>query len=734
MNRGGSAHWRSRWRRFKDRCATVAISTGGGAVLFTILLLFVFLVYEIAPLLRSASMAPGPAVALQEPSGSAWLELEEYGVLALSVSDDNKARFLRLADGSEQRRIRFADPALPVTAAARGNDGTLALGFEDGSVQLLRGSYSYEIQDGRRTVIPELEFPWGGAPLRSGAEAVHRVALGDHNGLLALQSADGVLSLWRRPRGAGEMEPGNISANSVWSLGAQPLAAGLFVLDSGRWLLLVTADGSYRLWTLVDAPLLASEGRLFEAGAGLSSSTVLQGELSLVAASSRGGLYRYLVTGRGGDGRLTRVRSYDTAGKVIERLLPEQRRRGFMAFGAGEVQWFHATTGERSLRAALPVRSTNALALSPRADRLMMTDGQGRLQQWTLDNPHPEVSLGSLWRKLWYESYDQPAWVYQSSASSNDYESKYSMTPLAFGTVKAAFYAMLLATPLAIGGAIYTAFFMAPPLRRRIKPLVELMEAMPTVILGFLAGLWLAPLVEDMLSELLTGLVLLPTGILAFAFLWSRLPLRWRWLLPDGWQAIMLLPVIVALAWLAGVLGGPVEQVFFAGDARTWVSTELGLAYDQRNALIVGIAMGFAVIPTIFSIAEDAIYSVPRQLSQGSLALGATPWQTLTGVVLPTASPGVFSALMIGFGRAVGETMIVLMATGNTPIMDFNIFEGMRTLSANIAVEVPEAEVSSTHYRILFLAAFLLFVFTFGVNTVAEIVRQRLRARYGALG
>jgi phosphate transport system permease protein len=143
--------------------------------------------------------------------------------------------------------------------------------------------------------------------------------------------------------------------------------------------------------------------------------------------------------------------------------------------------------------------------------------------------------------------------------------------------------------------------------------------------------------------------------------------------------------------------------------------------------------MGMAVIPTIFSIAEDAIFSVPKHLSYGSLALGATPWQTLVGVVIPTASPGIFSGLMIGLGRAVGETMIVLMATGNTPIMDANIFEGMRTLSANIAVEVPEAEVDSTHYRVLFLAAFVLFMFTFMVNTVAELVRQRLRIKYGSL-
>jgi phosphate transport system permease protein len=102
-------------------------------------------------------------------------------------------------------------------------------------------------------------------------------------------------------------------------------------------------------------------------------------------------------------------------------------------------------------------------------------------------------------------------------------------------------------------------------------------------------------------------------------------------------------------------------------------------------------------------------------------------------VVILTASPGIFSAVMIGMGRAVGETMIVLMATGNTPVMDFSIFQGMRSLSANIAVEMPESEVASTHYRILFLAALVLFMFTFVFNTLAEIVRQRLRRKYSNL-
>jgi phosphate transport system permease protein len=143
--------------------------------------------------------------------------------------------------------------------------------------------------------------------------------------------------------------------------------------------------------------------------------------------------------------------------------------------------------------------------------------------------------------------------------------------------------------------------------------------------------------------------------------------------------------------------------------------------------------MGFAVIPTMFSIAEDSIYGVPKSLSDGSLALGATPWQTLVRVILPTASPGMFSGVMIGLGRAVGETMIVLMATGNTPIMDWNLFEGMRTLAANIAVEIPESALHSSHYRVLFLAALVLFMFTFVVNTGAELIRQRLREKYSSL-
>ena len=151
--------------------------------------------------------------------------------------------------------------------------------------------------------------------------------------------------------------------------------------------------------------------------------------------------------------------------------------------------------------------------------------------------------------------------------------------------------------------------------------------------------------------------------------------------------------------------------------------------YVQRNALVVAIDMSFAIIPLIFTIADDALSSVPEHLRSASLGAGATPWQTAVRVIVPAAASGLFSAVMIGLGRAVGETMIVLMAAGNTPLIGWNVFNGFQTLSAAIATELPEAARGSTHYRVLFLAALALFVLTFVLNTVAEIVRQRFRRR-----
>ena len=168
-----------------------------------------------------------------------------------------------------------------------------------------------------------------------------------------------------------------------------------------------------------------------------------------------------------------------------------------------------------------------------------------------------------------------------------------------------------------------------------------------------------------------------------------------------------------------------------AGGFKQWLFDRFGARYDQRNCIVIAFALGFAVIPIIFTIAEDALSNVPGSLKAASLALGASRWQTVWRVILPSASPGIFAGIMIGFGRAVGETMIVLMATGNTAIIDGSIFNGMRPLSANIAVEIPEAPVGGSLYRILFFSAVLLFLLTFALNTAAELVRQRLRKKYG---
>ncbi|MGH7463481.1 MAG: ABC transporter permease subunit, partial [Longimicrobiales bacterium] len=291
----------------------------------------------------------------------------------------------------------------------------------------------------------------------------------------------------------------------------------------------------------------------------------------------------------------------------------------------------------------------------------------------------------------------------------------------------------LFAVPLGILSAIYTGYFMSPGMRNVVKPTIEIMAALPTVILGFLAGLWFAPFAENNLPGVFASFVLIPVSILLAAYAWYRLPGRVRLLVPDGWEAALLTPVIILAIYVSFLISQPLEVILFNGNMPHWITNELGVDYSQRNSLIVGLAMGFAVIPTIFSISEDAVYGVPKHLTTGSLALGATPWQTMARVVLLTASPGIFSAVMIGLGRAVGETMIVLMATGNTAVMDMNIFEGFRALSANIAVEMPESEVGGTHYRILFLAGFVLFLATFIVNTAAEIVRQRLRNKYSSL-
>jgi phosphate transport system permease protein len=368
---------------------------------------------------------------------------------------------------------------------------------------------------------------------------------------------------------------------------------------------------------------------------------------------------------------------------------------------------------------------------APKANGAVALTETGQIVTYAIHNPHPETTFASLFEPVWYEGYEQPEHVWQSSGATDDFEAKFGLTPLIFGTLKGTVYAMLLAVPLAVLGAIYTSMFMHPDLRAKIKPTIELMAAMPTVVLGFLAGLWLAPLLERIFPAVMAMFLLIPMSVVLAALLWQVIPLPVRNRTHPGFEAFLLVPVIIGAILLCLSQNSFFESLLFGSNYKEWLAAHLGLRYDQRNALVVGFAMGFAIIPVIFSISEEALSNVPKHLIAGSLALGATRWQTLARLVLVSASPGIFSALMIGFGRAVGETMIVLMATGNTPVMDWSLFNGFRTLSANIAVEIPEAPHGGTLYRTLFLAALLLFVVTFLVNTGAELIRHRLRNKYG---
>jgi phosphate transport system permease protein len=730
------------WRSRTDHVARWAIAVGGVGVIAAVVLIFFYLLWVVFPLFLPADtrlLAEWEMPAWQD-SKTIYLAMEEQQEVGLRLSTSGQAEFFAVESGNQLQEDRLpleagSAPVLAVDAVER--NGLVAVATDAGEILVLHHHYETRFKGGveTREIIPRLEFPYGEAPLLNlpgGPPAGLALSDNDSGLLLAAVSRDGVLRVNRMSKSENFLTGEVMLEPEIRETRIEFSATSVAVSGNQRWVYLGDGGGRVHRYSL---PELAADQIVQASDAAITDMTVLVGGISLLAGDRNGGI-RQLFPVRAADNSfsLQPIRSFESLGSPIVRILTEERRKGFLALSAGhEIGIYHSTAGQLVERTSVADLEPRALALSPRANGLLIEGSGARLRRLEIENEHPEISFASLWSKVWYENYPQPEYVWQSSAATNEFEPKFSLTPLVFGTIKAALYAMLFAIPLALMGAAYTAYFMSPQLRKWVKPGIEIMAALPTVILGFLAGLWFAPWLEEHLVDLLLMLLLIPPGLLLFAWGWHRYFAVRESLVPEGWEPALLVPPLLALVAVAGWLGDPVQALLFGGDLRSWLSNEAGISYDQRNALVVGCAMGFAVIPTIFSIAEDAVFGVPKSLSDGSLALGATPWQTLLFVVLPTASPGIFSALMIGLGRAVGETMIVLMATGNTPVMDWNLFEGMRTLAANIAVEMPESEVNSSHYRILFLAALVLFLFTFVVNTGAELIRQRLREKYSSL-
>ena len=829
------------------------ITVGGvGTILAVGTILFV-LVSAVLPLfqdsdLKAAGSSPSPTT-----TAPAYFGIDEYRELCCAVFADGTLETWRLEDGARLERRAMFDGAKPTVVTSGLAEGRVGFGFPDGSLRFAVISFRSRLvepadvpdairnlppgggasagvevyrrlPDGQlRATKPEvvLEEPLKGAS-NSPAILLDEALSPSKRAFLALR-ADGSLTLdvvreqTNMLTGATTrtLEGSRLPYEKPPGM-ADPVQLELSGLGDNGYL--VWADGRCVRYDLRDpsAARIAETLDLVAAQGGkLVDLRFLLGGSTLLAADDRGGLtawFRIKPDGaRTVDGALLREgHLLESYASPVTAASHSMRNRLFVTGHAdGALRVHHVTTNVVAAQVKIagggPVL---AVRMTPKNDGLVALTAR-EIVRFDLDAEYAEGSSAAMFRRIWYEGYTEPQHVWQSSSGSDDFEPKFGLWPLIFGTLKGTLIALLLAIPVAILAAIYTSEFLKPSTKARVKPVVEMMASLPSVVLGFIAALVLAPLVEGSVPAVMASFVTAPFALLAGAYLWQSIPEHLTRRCSGSVKIVAVAVMLASGILLARPVGAAAEALLFAGDMKRWldgqiggpfggwflillplagiatgvlfarfvspavrarsgewtrrksaavdaakfgcgVVTALGISalvavvlsafdidargvivgtYVQRNALVVGFVMGFAVIPIIFTIAEDALSSVPDSLRSASLGAGATPWQTAVRIVVPTAMSGLFSAVMVGLGRAVGETMIVLMAAGNTAVMDWNIFNGFRTLSANIAVELPEAVQGGVHYRILFFAALVLFGVTFVLNTIAEVVRQRFRKR-----
>lgn len=845
-----------RWVLIADRIADRVISVGGMLVIGAVLGIMVFLVYQVIPLFRGGSMEsrlsyPWPG----KPGAILGLSIDEYKTIAASVAKDGTVFAWHTATGTPVKTQSFDLKGKTVTAFSQTLDpANMAFGFSDGTAQLGRIVFKSE-------VFPASQIPNGLRPLddvsRTDGTAIFSVIPGKQirktsvelelgEGFQVSESAPIVAMGYRlvdfgeRPKkllASADSQGGaflnivesksNLFTRKVTTRVSKALLPHLpagaevryaLVTDMGDEVYFAEESGKiYRYATRdPDHPILAETMDALAPGVKLTALGFLLGDRSLVVGASDGSVGIYFLLEKKGaassDGfSLVRTRDFTAHRSPVTGLSASLRGKTFATCDAAGDIWLRHGTSQKTLLqlASDEHRPQQALVLAPRLDGVLAIGEDWRTSIWNVSIPHPETSLRTLFGKVWYEGYPEPTYTWQSTGATDAFEPKLSLVPLIFGTIKATFYSLLFAIPIAMLAAVYTSEFLPGRVRDKVKPLMEVMASLPSVVLGFVAALVLAPLVETWLAAIILAFVGLPLSLIFAAYVWQLLPARWA-LRFQGLPKHLLMFAVVGTSMYLSYLAGPLfENLFFGGNFAKWLNADSGSpapfmtllilpgmavvvsmtfarmfgyklnaflrtfpmpysalldlvrwvcmaivtmslsyllaqcfafagldprggflgTYVQRNTLIVGFAMGFAVIPIIYTLAEDALNSVPEHLRSASLACGATPWQTALWIVLPTAISGVFSAIMIGMGRAVGETMIVVMAAGNTPIIDWNIFNGLRALSANIAVEMPEAPKDGSLYRVLFLTALVLFGMTFLINTVAELVRSHFRKR-----
>lgn len=707
---------RDRLRAQVDRGVKGAVTLTGLLVLMTLMLIFVYLLLSVLPLFKPVSLGMPQVLPITHSSPALAIGIDVQQRIGYRIDRQGEGHFYRLTTQGESpsgsalaRQTLLAEPVL--LAQAVGQRDLFALSGAKGQITLAQADFA-PAGGGE----PHWRFPLGSQPLVFDQQkrplALLTLAQPRKGRFLLAATTDDHRLLLGHFSSTEPLRQTELQLNAA--------VQQLLLTPDGRQLYVLTGNQLAR-YQIDDTQLQLRETRTFGEHPPYRL-TALPGGSALLIRAGDGSLSEWFEVEKNQHEQLTAIQQFAHQASPQELLIAEPYRRVFATLQPdGAFALFTPLQPQPLLTANLPA-AVQQMAFSPRGDGLLLETAQG-WQLYAVDNRYPDVTWRALWQQLWYENHPEPTYVWQSTSGDDGYQTKFSLMPIVFGTFKAAGYAMLFAVPLAVAGAIYTACFMSPGLRRVIKPAVEVMGALPTVVIGLIAGLWLAPLIERYLLAVLALPFLLTLVVLLCSWLVNRFTAR---PLPSGLELLLLLPLLALTVWFTLAVGPWLEFRLFGEPLHFW----LGEDYDQRNALVVGVAMGFALVPIIFSLAEDTLFGVPAALSQGSLALGATRWQTLLHVVLPSASAGIFSALMIGFGRAVGETMIVLMATGNTPLMEGSLFQGLRALAANIAIEMPEAVVGSSHYRVLFLTALVLFIFTFVFNTLAEAVRLQLRKRY----
>lgn len=731
----------SRSTLYADRFMNLFIRIGGVGIIAAVFGILVFIVAQVTPLFRDAKVTPMEPVALGAPAG-ALVGLDEHAALPFHATLSGRLGFRSVGTGEVTPPAGFLPEGFEPVAFTY-NDRLETLFYADAEGKVLPLEIGYKVAFGDDGSRRTLAAPKAGKPVETGGEGAVRAlwceADGDSRLFVTLRGAGENASVQsvrvRVKRGLGGKTREDVGEPEALTAPGMGAAKSVLVAAAADSVLVADARGEV-FWFSDEGEGFALRQRFKPfAGAPVALMGFVFGDMSVSFSDERGAnvvwsLYQQKSGGESAP--TTRLWGHTktlppTPGEPAM-FVASAHNKGYLLVGEGFASLRHSTTEivRADLRLDFPVR---AAGLGRHHDLAWFLDAAGNLRRWRIDDPHPEAGAKAFFGKVWYEGASAPGFAWQSTSGNDDFEPKLSLVPLLHGTLKGTLYAMLFAVPVALLAAVYTSQFMRPEVRRVVKPAIELMASLPSVVLGFLAALWLAPKVEFAVPGIVLACVALPASAFAFGLLWSRLPKRLRVFVKPGNEYLALIPVALAALALAWACGPAFERLAFGGDFPAWWRAHVG-AYEQRNSLVVGFVMGFAVIPIVYTIAEDSLSNVPKSLVSASLALGASRWQTAWRVVVPTASAGIFSALMIGFGRAVGETMIVVMATGNTAVSEWNLFNGMRTASANIAVELPEAAVGSTHYRTLFLCACCLFLLTFTLNTLAETLRHRLREKY----